>query len=219
MLQELIEKTNTVEFYSHWDLKPMSIDGNIEDFTSNELSLKLGLSTQYPEKKEEVWLIKASQVSNFRNLFQPIYLPFSKLVLLDEHPLLWSYQYDNLLCELKWKGDRSKFDEFIGKLHWLYEKHTGGFIKWNRDFHGIQQLREKEEPVTISVNSKTLDFLEGLLDEYGLEVVSSSKETGQKSSSRPKKILLFGNEDVAPNDYDLLQPYLIGESFEASKIL
>ena len=40
----------------------------------------------------------------------------------------------------------------------------------------------------------------------------------RNSTIKNAKILIFGNEDVCPNDYNLFQPYIIAESFMATKI-
>ena len=86
----------------------------------------------------EDWQIVAHQTIEIENIFSPIYLPYIKLSLLEEHPLLWKFKYDILDCELS--GKLENHFEFTSKLHWLYEKETGGFIKRKNDFYELQNL-------------------------------------------------------------------------------
>ena len=47
------------------------------------------------------------------------------------------------------------------------------------------------------------------------EIIGEDKGYSNKPKSR---ILIFGNEDVSPNDFNLHQPYVIAEEFIAEKI-
>lgn len=117
------------------------------------------------------------------------------------------------------KGPCKNFNKFLGQLHLLYEKHTGGYIGLREDFFGIQNLKDAKE-VHVSLNFKMYNFVLDLIDIFDLELeVKRINKGSQKGyANKPNsKILIFGNTDVSPHEYCLHQSYILAEEFTAIK--
>ena len=111
--------------------------------------------------------------------------------------------------------------EFTSKLHWLYEKETGGFIKWKRDFHELQNLIKGKDTIPISINMKTYSFIKEFIEDFdlNLEIINVSSNDDKGYLNRPNaKVLIFGNSDVCPDNYKLGQPFIVADKFTANKL-
>lgn len=221
MLSQLINRTNEDGFYSNWNLKLDGVYGKIKSYHENDFEIYLVIENESKLEsiEKEHWKIEAQQVLEVSNVFSPIYLPYIKLSILEEHPLLWKFMHDTLECELS--GICENHHEFTSRLHWLYEEQTGGFIAWKRDFHELPNLIKGKRQVPILLNMKTYNFVKGLLDEFGLSIEIKDILSGENKGYLNKpdaKVLIFGNPDVSPNDYNLGQPYVIADNFTAEKM-
>jgi len=221
MLTQLINKTSEPNFYNSWSLKLQTLNGKIKSHNNNTLEIDIILEneTGYGDSISEDWKIIAHQVIDVNSVFRSLFLPYTKLFLLDDHPLLWEFKYDQVHCTLS--GDLKRFDEFTSKLHWLYEKHTGGFISWRRDFWGLKRLSKDEKKISISINMRTYNFINQFVEKFGLtiEITEIWKGTRKGYLNKPDaKILLFGNPDVCPNNFKSGQPYIIADDFLAEKM-
>lgn len=218
MLDELIMRTNSKEFYSDWNLKLESVFGKIESYEENKFEINLSIENEFePENLErENWQITAEGIIEIRGIFSSSYLPYIKLSLIEDHPLLWKFKYDELECELS--GVIDKPHDFVSKLHWLYEEKTGGFIDWKRDFYGIQNLINGKNKIPLFFNMKTYNFVKSIIDDFGLELEVIEKINKKDSEYTNAKVLMFGNPDVSPNNFNLSQPFIIANKFTATKI-
>jgi len=217
MLDELITRTNKDEFYNNWELKLESIHGAIKSCSENNFEVNLYLEN-IEKGTKEYWRIEAYQVLEVKNIFMSTYLPYVKLTLLYEHPLLWQFKYDELEGALK--GDCNDFDEFVSNLQWLYEEKAGRYIDWRMDFFSLLQLRKGKKEIPISMNMKTYDFVKDFVLNFGFEIEVVNILTGEDKGylNEPNaKILMLGNPDVSPYDNNLGQPYIIAEKFTAKK--
>ncbi|MEM7163741.1 MAG: hypothetical protein AAF487_15040 [Bacteroidota bacterium] len=221
-IKKLIERTNEKEFYKNWNLRLKSLNGEI-DHLNNYLDLSIILEKDITEDQIKIelenWTIRAIQVIENNKIFSPIYMPYIKLAILDDHPLLWRYKYDELECELK--GHVKNINKLAGELHWLYQKHTGGFIKWERDFSGIKLLANKADSISISINLKTFNFVKELIEDYKLILEIQNVLSGVEKgfTNRPEaKVLMLGNRDVNPHEFNLRQPYIIADDFRVTSI-
>ncbi|MEZ5043276.1 MAG: hypothetical protein R2828_25495 [Saprospiraceae bacterium] len=222
MMTQLLNRTNEKDFYDNWNLKLESVNGKIESYQKNNFIINIYIENENePENKNrEDWQIIAHQAIEVKNIFSPNYLPYIKLSLLENHPLLWEFKYDILECELS--GTLENHYEFTSKLHWLYEKETGGFIEWKRDFYELQNLIKGKKKIPISMNMKTYNFVKSLIDDFDLtlEIITVSSNEDKGYLNRPNaKVLIFGNPDISPNNYNLGQPFVIADKFTANKLI
>lgn len=102
MIEELIARTNEDGFYSKWNLKLNSINGQIKSYNDNVLEINLTVENEsgLGNTEKENWKIEVEQVTKVNDIFRPIYLPYIRLSIQEEHPLLWDFKYDELICEI-----------------------------------------------------------------------------------------------------------------------
>ncbi|AHM59335.1 hypothetical protein D770_05340 [Flammeovirgaceae bacterium 311] len=225
MLSDLINKTNNEDFYSDGNLYPIGIKAQIGGFNTMELELIIEESGikesdgKYEEwKHTEYWKIIAHKAIKFDKLYAPIYLPYVKLRVLYDHPLLWDYKSDKLECELN--GIPDNYNEFVGVLYHTFDEYAGNWILLNNSLfnaHGSSSKARKRimtipEPMKQPVLKVCQDF--GI--DFHVTHVSSGRDKGY--AYRPNaKLLMFGNEDVCDFASNLGQPYIIAEDFMAHK--
>ena len=219
-MTQLLNRTNEEDFYNNWDLLLDSVKGKIQTHEKSifEINIYIKPRDESEEKEREDWQIIAYETIGLNKIFRPVYLPYIKLALLEEHPVLWKYKYDVLECELS--GTLENSHEFTSKLHWLYEKETGGFIKFEEDFYELKSFINGRSKVRISISIKTYSFVKSLIDNLGLEIRIVEVLTNENKGylHRPDaKILIFGNADVSSNYYNLGQPFVIADKFISKK--
>ncbi|PHN03627.1 hypothetical protein [Flavilitoribacter nigricans] len=219
MLQELISRTNHPDFYHDFDLKLSAIQGTME-WAKNQLSLQLDIVETNPlpgSTHKEQWTLTAYDVLEQRNLFQPIYLPYVKFALLDDHPLLWKYHFDQV--EVRISGHCQSVTALIGAIHLTFKKWTGGWIDWQWEVSGIHHINDRPK-IESSMSLRSYQIFRELLGKFGLTIEVTNVISGESKGiyNRPKaRLMLLGNTDVSPHDHDTKQPYLIADQFTAEK--
>lgn len=218
MIQKLIDKTNTPEFYQDCDLKLESYNFKTSDRTF-EIILSINqISYDEPIEYEE-WKITCINIEKQAGFFWDIMLPYVKLKILENHPLLFEYQDDQLECEIK--GTPENVNEYIGEMYNELEKITGNWIPINEHFWNLKEYYSKYSKKTISIPKSLKDTVKKVCEKHNLsfeinsEIIGNDKGYSYKPNS---KLLMFGNEDVSPNDFNLHQPFIIAENFIAERI-
>ena len=218
MIQKLIDKTNTSEFYYNCDLKLESYNFKTSDRIF-EIILSINqISYDEPIEYEE-WKITCINTERQAGFFWDIMLPYVKLKILEEHPLLWEYQDNQLECEIN--GVPENVNEFIGEISNVLEKETGNQISVKEYFWNNEEYYDKYSKRTISIPKSLEKPIKKICDKHNLsfkidnEIIGDDKGYSYKPNS---KLLIFGNEDVSPNDFNLHQPFIIAENFIAERI-
>ncbi|KFF18409.1 hypothetical protein [Flavobacterium hydatis] len=218
MIENLIERTQTYDFYQNCNLKLDSFSFKTSDNTLEMIFSINQTSYDIPIEYEE-WKITCSNTEKYDGFFWSILLPYTKLIILDSHPALIMYQLNELQCEIA--GIPENINEFIGDISIILEKETGNWITvtdilWNIEEHyKLYNKRNIRIPKSLNHAIKEVCVKHNLLFKVNNEVIGGDKGYSHKSKS---KILIFGNEDVSPNDFYLNQPYVIAESFTAERI-
>jgi hypothetical protein len=225
MLNELIIKTNTEDFYSNGNLTPISIKGQIGEFDMVDLELEIE-ETKIDQSKEkytsskniEYWNITAYKTIAFNNLYTPVYFPYVKLQLIKDHPLLWKYKTDELECELS--GIPVNYNEFIGALYHVFTKNTGNWITINRCLFRLHGAKPEERKRVLIIPEPLRQPIMELCKDFSINfhVIHVTRGKNKGYANRPDlKLLMFGNEVVSPNKFNSRQPYIIAEDFKAKK--
>jgi hypothetical protein len=218
MIENLIKRTQTNDFYQDCDLKLESFSFKTSDNTLEMIFSINQTSYDIPVEHEE-WKITCSNTEKYDGFFWSILLPYTKLRILDNHPALIMYQLDELQCEIT--GIPENINEFIGDISIILEKETGNWVKvtdilWNIEEHyKLYNKRNIRIPKSLNQAIKEVCVKHHLLFKINNEVIGEDKGYAHKPKS---KILIFGNEDVSPNDFYLNQPYVIAENFTAERI-
>lgn len=218
MIENLIKKTQTNDFYQDCDLKLEVFNFKTSDNTLEMIVSINQNSYDIPIEYEE-WKITCRNTEKYDGFFWSILLPYTKLKILDSHPALIMYQQNELQCEIT--GIPKKINEFIGDISVILEKETGNWITvtdilWNvEECYKLYSTRNIRIPKSLNQPIKEVCKKHNLLFKVNNELIEDNKGYAHKSKS---KILIFGNEDVSPNDFYLSQPYVIAENFTAERI-
>jgi hypothetical protein len=129
---------------------------------------------------------------------------------IEDHPLLWIYHEDKSECELT--GDVENINDFIGALYLEAEKKTGNWLNFRFNTHKRK---------IFNVPRSLANILELVAERFELKFEVITIETGvyKGYANKPNaKVIKFGNEDVSPNRFNLRQPHVTDEEFQAIRI-
>ena len=218
MIQNLINKTNSVEFYQNSNLKLESHNFNAIDNTF-EITLSINqISYDEPIEFEE-WKITCVNTEKHYGFFWDILMPYVKLKILDKHPLLFEYHDNQIECEIN--GILKNPNEFIGEIYNELEKITGNWIPLNEYFSNVKECYSENSKNIINIPFSLKTTIKKVCEKHNLsfkinkEFIGDAKGFSNKPNS---KLLIFGNEDVCPNDFNQNQPYIIAKEFIAERI-
>jgi hypothetical protein len=219
MIEDLINRTNTNEFYQNGYLRLVELTGRIGNSQTLEFSFVVEEQDDLGEMQNiEHWIIIAKEAIDFKGIFADSYLPYIKLSILTDHPLLWVLNHPELECELiKYPENPS---EFIGDLFFEYESVGGNWIPLHKNFWALNKFYKETGKRYMSIPSPLKGSIEKVCKKHGIEFkVKKEINRYQKGyTNRPNaKLLIFGNEEVCPNNYSLGQPYIIADEFIAKK--
>lgn len=218
MIQKLIDKTNTTEFYQDSNLKLESYNYNPSNNTLEMILSINKISYDIPIDHEQ-WKLTCLNTESFNGFFHEIMLPYVKLKILEKHPLLLEFQENELECEIK--GKPENLNEFIGEISNVLEKETGNWITVNRFFGNSEEQFRMYSNRIISIPKSLENSIKQVCEKHKLSFRVNNEIIGDNKgyTDKPKaKVLIFGNEDVSPNDFFLNQSYIIAEEFIAERI-
>jgi hypothetical protein len=220
MIEQLIERTNTTEFYQNGHFHLTELNGQIGQFNTTEFNFVAEEQDDFGKMhKVEHWRLIAHKTIDFIGIYADLYLPYIKLKILTDHPLLWTYNKAELECELINFPENPS--EFIGDLFFEYEKLTGNWIPVHKNFWSLNESYYKTKGKrNLSIPKPLKEPIKKVCEKHGIEFKVNKEADGYDKgyANRPNaKLLIFGNEDVSPNDFSLGQPYIIAEEFIASR--
>lgn len=218
MIKELIKKTNDKDFYNDCDLKIESYNFQTVDSTF-EMILSINQNSYDIPIEYEEWKLTCRNTEKFDGFFWSLTLPYAKMKILEKHPLLLTFHENELECEIK--GKPENVSEFIGDISNVLEKETGNWITVKEYFWNNEEYYEKYSKRTIRIAKSLEKSFRKICEKHKLNFQINRETIGEDKgyADKPKsKILIFGNEDVSPNDFNLNQPFIIAEEFTAKRI-
>lgn len=218
MIQNLIDRTNTTEFYQNSDLKLESYNYNPSNNTL-EMFLSINQISYDIPIEYEVWKLTCRNTESFNGFFYELMLPYVKLKILETHPLLLKYHENELECEIK--GKPENVNEFIGEISNVLETETGNWIMVNEYFWNSEEQFNKYSHRIISIPKSLEKSIKRVCEKHKLSFTVNNEVIGDDKgyADKPKaKVLIFGNEDVSSNNFYLNQSFIIAEEFTAERI-
>jgi hypothetical protein len=218
MIEDLIRKTNTTEFYQDSDLKLESYSFKTSDNTL-ELFFSINQTSYDIPFEYEEWKLTCLKTEQFDGFFWGLLLPYVKMKILDSHPLLLKYHENELVCLVK--GKPKNLNLFVGDISNALEKKTGNWIKISEIFWNNEENFKLYQKRHICIPESLKNLIAEVCKEHNLEFEVTNEMIAEDKgyADKPKsKILIFGNEDVSPNDFNLNQPFIIAEKFTAERI-
>lgn len=218
---ELIELTNSENFSSQG-----FIYLNQLNFDAEKSKIELRINVIDESEKESRWIIDAENIVNFKNLDFGNLMPFFKINIYENHPLISIIQGSEIGCEIH--GIPNNKFEFIGKFHQMLENEVGFWKNIQDFFWNTQNLfAEKEIPETwrsfmnteerieyLNLPKILFDPFKKLCEDENLTLEFKSEILNEGTNM---KILIFGNETISPDNFNFNQPYIIAENFSAKK--
>ena len=217
MINRLIERTNTNEFYNDCNFyleskKLITSEKRLEVvYSINQNSYDI------PIEYEE-WKITCDGYVKSENLDNRFFMPYVKMAILDKHPSLWNFTEKKFKCYIT--GIPTDLREFYGNLLIELENASGNWIKLTDLFWNFEDYFKNEKKKYKEIPEPLLDIIKKACEDYDLSFEIKEEISMQEGANYKKDLglLIFGNEIVSSHSFYLKQPYIIADSFEAIRV-
>lgn len=218
MTNKLIEKTNSDKFYQNCNFY---LESKHLITSQNRLELIFSINqASYDILVEyEEWKIVCNNPISSKGLDHKFLMPYVKIAILKEHPLLWQFNEDINECYIQ--GVPNNIKEFYGELAITLEKETGNWIKLTDKMWNLEHWFKKDTEKYISLSDSMKDIFESICNNHNLDFQIKKKKTGKDKEYENRsnsQLLIFGNEKLSPHNFNLKQPYIIADHFEFIRI-
>lgn len=208
-LSEFIEFTNSEQYYLNANLSCIHIaseTSNIKNFYFDFL-LDIDFGLEKPVKQK--WRLRANNCEFIYNMTNKFLLPYIQIKLYTAHPLLWPYNSKQVDCQLQ--GFPKNQDLFLGELYQSYIKVSKNWIQASKDFSAIEYAYKDKGLKNLTIPSQLKTSIEIICKNHQVEF----KVIKTKNSYENKKMqaLIFTNDYVSPDNFNMGQPYILAESF------
>jgi len=217
MINRLIKRTNTNEFYNDCDFyleskRLITKDNRLEVIYSINQS-----SYEIPIEYEE-WKITCNGYVKCQNLDNRFFMPFVKMALIEEHPSIWNFSEKKYECYII--GTPANLHEFYGNLSIELEKATGNWIKLTDLFWNFENYFKNEKRNYKEIPEPLINIIKKVCENHNLSLeINKQIPINEIALNRDSlRLLIFGNEIVSPHTFYLQQPYIIADSFEATRV-
>ncbi len=218
MQEEFINRMESGE-YDNCFLKTDEISAINNAFISNSLELSIFISDD--QKINENWTVEFNGVSYHHNLLGISYMPYFKIYIQKDHPLLWSYQYDSVECELHGVDNLStkSRNDLIAELADSYLEQTGGFIRFETNPIS-NPIRNSNGNRLFLTNQKIFEMVEPILRKQKISIEKIITKSGQQKgwAYRPNvKVILIRNPFVSSIKSIYGQTYIVADKINFKK--
>jgi hypothetical protein len=132
--------------------------------------------------------------------------PYNRINIYKDHPVLWNYE-GSLYLTLK--GSNTNIPEFIGDLFIAHDKACGNWVDFHWLFNRLPKWLNSHEGVQIDIPKKLFDHYLPVFNKHMVTfTIDESSEYKYDYS-----VLIFGNPEISPDDYNFGQPYIVAEKF------
>lgn len=219
MKHDLIQRIILGE-YKNCYLSTNQIIINNNAYVQNDLKLFLTFSDD--ENVNESWVMEFRGVSHYHNLMSIAYMPHFTIDLEDHHPLLWTYHYDMVECELTGMQelDSRQMNELIGEVAKCYHENTFGFINLDSN-QLLTRFKTKNGNHFFETNQKIIEITEGIFNKYNVHLSNKIIRTGKQKGSafRPNaKVMIFRNPFISSKKTSFGQTYIVADEISINLI-
>ena len=208
-IAKLIEITNSSEYLLNCDLELKNITIN---YNQKELIFHYFIKCDSTNEIQE-WELKVNGCKYLHKIFNRVYLPYISLSIEKSHPILWKFNEKLLRFSMtNYPLDDTKF---IGDLYNMFDSISGNWILMQDYFYSVQNNFKKSNSLSIVLPKQFKISLIEICNIHNIKLNIKDENHLRKSRN---KTLIFGNERIVANSYNLGQPYIVAESFKAQKI-
>ena len=215
-ISKLLKFTNSKEFYQNAHFNCVKIKTE----NDNHRNVVFDFINEYEGDMEKIniqkWRIFAHRCEKFHDMYRKISLPWIQLKLFTDHPLLWEYKSNMLRCQLI--GYPKDIDTFLGQIYQEYIKVSGNWIQATKHFYATEYGYKKNGKISITIPENLKGSIEHICKTHQVSFEVKETEEQQDYNLKNVKILVFGNDYVSPDGFNMGQPYIIAHDFFAKKI-
>lgn len=204
MLERLIKITNSEEFIQDGHIAIKEVIARQREF-----DLRIIFDIQYSVEDVtryncEIYCEGIAYTTS--NRLHEYKRPYNRINLYSDHPVLWNYESSHWL---KLKAKNINVAELLGDLFLAHHKACGNWVDFHWLFNSVPDRLQTEDGATIEIPSRLLQVYKPVFDKHKLSYSITETNDTQNEYS----VLLFGNPDISPDNYNLGQPYIVAEKF------
>ncbi|KZS38701.1 hypothetical protein AWE51_14020 [Aquimarina aggregata] len=215
-LEKLIKITNSEKYYQECDLQLIKIEHKKDGVNSANFNFIHESGDFNGITNVQKWQLTAHRCEGFQNMRLEKFMPYIQLKLFTDHPLLWRYNNDNLDCELI--GYPKDIDTFLGQIYQTYIKVSNNWIQATEEFYATEYAYKKNGRKSLIIPENFKDSIEDICKAH--DITFNIKTTIEQDNSKLRylKVLVFGNNYISPDGFNIGQPYIIAHDFFVNKI-
>lgn len=205
MLSKLIELTNSKTFFDNRLIRTKSLSMTRSSFTMDFLIVDNFTEQVY--FKCNLQAHDTAYSTGFRMIETGI--GYRQINIYESHPALWVYQ-DTATFQLH--GPVKDLSGFLGDLYLTHQEVSGNWIDFHRIVYGMSiRLSSNLETLVELPKPLTIPYL-AVFQKYNLNY----EQIDTRSGDEQYKVLIVGNEGIAPDELNLSQPFMVAKSFSAT---
>ncbi|HEU4574054.1 MAG TPA: hypothetical protein VFS36_03555 [Chitinophagaceae bacterium] len=204
MLERLIEITNSEDFIQDGHIAVKEVIAR-----QREYDLRLIFDIQYSVEEItkfhcEIYCEGIAYTTS--NRLHEYKRPYNRINLYRDHPVLWNYGSSHFLTL---KGVGVNIAELLGDLFLVHDKACGNWVDFHWLFNTVPNRLDTAEGAIIEIPTKLLESYVPIFDKHKLTftVIETTDVKNEYS------VLLFGNPDISPDNYNFGHPYIVAEKF------
>ena len=217
-MSELIKRSNSIKFYNDCDfnLESTHFEAKKKLF---ELTFSINQASYDIPIEYEEWKITCEETIDYEGFKNKVLLPYVKMEILSNHPLLLEYQEG--ITEFYIKNAPEDLRHFYGDINIILEKEFGNWIKLSDLFWNLEDCFSKNKELYLPLSDTLLKSIQKICIAHNVDFKTGKRKFGKELGYRNKpncKLLILGNTDVSPNNYNFKQHYVIAENFKFERL-
>jgi hypothetical protein len=204
MLERLIEITNSKDYIQKGHIAIREVIARQKEF---DLRLIFEIQDSFEEITKyhcEVYCEGIAYTTS--NRLHEYKQPYNRINIYYDHPVLWNYESSHFLTL---KGSNASISELMGDLFIVHDKACGNWVDFHWIFSKLPDRINTTDGVRIEIPTRLLENYKPVFDKYKLTF--SIDETSEVNNEY--SVLIFGNPDISPDNYNFGQPYIVAEKF------
>ncbi|TYP73457.1 hypothetical protein [Aquimarina intermedia] len=215
-IEEFIEFTNSEQYYQNAHLSCVHIQSEASNFQNIYFDLLVNLDSVIGEPTKETWRLSAIGCDFMYNMLGKFFMPYIQLKLHKDHPLVW--HNNSKMVECKLVGFPENQNLFLGDVYYAYLKVSRNWIQASRDFFAIEYAFKKNGSMNLTIPMQLKTSVETICKNHQIEFVDVSLLESQSTSDKELQALIFTNDYISPDGFNIGQPHILAKQFELKRI-
>jgi hypothetical protein len=204
MLDRLIDITNSKDFTEDGHIAIKEVVARQREFDLRIIFELQNIISEIVLYECEIYCESIAYTTSHR--LHEFKRPYNRISLYHNHPVLWNYENSQYL---KLKGPCSNIAELMGDLFIAHDKACGNWVDFHWLFCNLPEHLNTQNGATVEVPERLLNTYNVVFDKH--KITHSIVDV--RKGSNGYSVLLFGNPDISPDNYNFGQPYIVAEKF------